>query len=137
MANEIKTLYDAAITTAGTVLGDEIELTPGTEPMQLTMEADFVYSSGGTTAKAYVQTTLDGDDWTDIACFAFATSSARRLMNVLPKEIATVYTPTDGALADNTAQSGIFGVRYRVKLVTVGTYAGNTSLNLRVYAGVD
>ena len=41
-----------------------------------TIQANFTYGSGGTTAAVWVQTSLDGGTtWVDIANFAFTTSS--------------------------------------------------------------
>ena len=43
---------------------------------------------------------------------------------------------TDGALTANTALAqGVIGNRWRVKLVSVGTYAGGTTLNVDVVFG--
>lgn len=101
----------------------------------LLMQAAFDYGSGGTLAKAYVQTSLDGGaSWIDIACFAFATSDATRLMKVMAVgSVTNPVTPTDGSLADNTVLDGVIGDRIRGKLVVVGTYAAST-LDLAVEA---
>ncbi len=78
-----------------------------------TIEARFAYGSGGASAKAYVQVTLDGGQtWIDVACFAFATASATRVINLsglTPK--LTPLTPSDGALADDTFIDGVLGSR--------------------------
>jgi hypothetical protein len=104
----------------------------------LTIQGNFTYGSGGTSADAYVQTSLDGGTtWVDIANFHFTTSSARFVYNLsaaTPK--TTQVTPTDGSLTANTALDGILGAKYRVKTVTVGTYAGSTSLSVDV-ASID
>jgi hypothetical protein len=52
------------------------------------------------------------------------------LSGLTPK--TTIITPA--ALADDTCQDGIFGDRWRARILTVGTYAGNTSLSLRMNA---
>ena len=66
--------------------------------------AKFTYGSGGTTAKAYVQTTLDGGvSWIDIASFAFTTSSATKISALKAATAVTAaYAGTDGSLADDT-----------------------------------
>jgi hypothetical protein len=46
--------------------------------------------------------------------------------------VTTQYTPTDGALAANTAKDGVLGTQYRVKYSSTGTYAGNTTLNVDI-----
>lgn len=101
-------------------------------PINLTLQANFIRGSGGTTVDAWVQTSTDGGaNWTDIAQFSFTTSTARRLYNLSSlTPVTTVYTPTDGALAANTAKDGIVGDQFRVKYTTVGTYGGNTSLSI-------
>lgn len=101
--------------------------------MGLALEANFDYGSGGTSAKAYIQTSLDeGVTWIDIACFAFTTSDLVKVANLSGRTpVTTVFSPTDGALGDNTVKDGVLGDRLRVKYVTTGTYGGST--NLKVY----
>jgi hypothetical protein len=95
-----------------------------------TLRAQFAYGSGGTTAKAWVQTSLDGgNSWQDVACFAFTTSSAVKEFNLSGlTPVTTAYTPVDGAMADDTCKDGILGPLWRVKLTTTGVYAGPTNL---------
>ncbi len=116
---------------AGTLLGPTKTLL-NPDALHLTLEAIFTYGSGGTTATAYVQTSLKDGSWVDVACFAFTTASANKIQNLsaLDKIVASA-TPTDGALAADTGVSGTIGDKWRVKLVTTGTYAGTT---LEVYA---
>jgi hypothetical protein len=106
----------------------------------LVAEAIFLYGSGGTTAKAYVQTSLDGGTtWMDIICFAFTTSALSKV-SAVSADIAfaaSAYVPIapgDGALADNTSIQGILGDRLRVKYVTTGTYAGASSIAVYAHA---
>ena len=120
-------LYDTeTIPAAGTT-----ETTPVTglgAVAYLLMQAKFDWGSGGTTAKVYVQTSVDeGDTWIDIACFAFATADETRLMKVMAvDDLTDNTTPTDGSLTDDTALSGVIGDRIRAKLVVVGTYSNST-----------
>jgi hypothetical protein len=106
----------------------------------LVAEAKFLYGAGGTTAKAYVQTSLDGGvTWMDIICFAFTTSALSKVSAVSADVAfaASAYVPiapTDGSLTDNTSIQGIFGDRFRLKYVTTGIYSGATSL--AVYAHI-
>lgn len=102
----------------------------------LLLQAAFVYGSGGTTAKAYVQTSLDGGaTWIDIACFAFATASGTKVSALsMLVALAAAVTPTDGSIADNTILNGLLGDRLRVKYVTTGTYAGGTTLTVKAVA---
>ncbi len=101
---------------------------------QLSVEANFVYGSGGTTVDVWLQTSLDGgSNWIDIAQFAFLTTSLRKVHTVAIDAVVatrTNVTPLDGTLGDNLIQDGILGDRLRVKLTTVGTYAGDTTLTV-------
>jgi hypothetical protein len=119
-------LLDLAIPAAGTVVTASPMKVGNAEA--LIFQAAFDYGSGGTTVKAYVQTSVDrGTTWIDIACFAFATADAKKVSKVL---IATALTPvtapTDGTLTDDTVLDGVIGDRLRVKTVVVGTYAAST-----------
>jgi hypothetical protein len=125
------TLLDEAITDAVAAVTPDAPTysLPGLNYESLSLQANFTYGSGGTTVKAWVQTTFDqGVTWTDIANFAFTTASARRLYHLTPVAVTSIATPTDGTLADNTAVNGLLGSNLRVKLTTTGTYAGGTSL---------
>jgi hypothetical protein len=98
----------------------------------LTVEAVFLYGSGGTTVKAWVQTSLDnGVTWVDIMNFAFTTAAASKVSKTsLSAVLAAGVTPTDGTMADNTILDGLLGDRVRVKWTSTGTYAGATSLKV-------
>lgn len=99
----------------------------GASQGSVTLQANFVYGSGGTSADAWVQTSLDGLTWTDVANFHFTTASARFIFNLSSlTPVTTEYVPTDGTLASNTSKDGIVGPWWRVKYTTVGTYAGTT-----------
>lgn len=93
---------------------------------------DFSYGSGGTSVKAYLQTTLDqGNSWIDVACVTFTTSSARKAINLsglTPK--TTAISPSNGALADDTCVDGFLGPNWRVIITSLGTYV-NTNLSVR------
>jgi hypothetical protein len=93
------------------------------------LECIFTYGSGGTTAKVWVQTSFDnGSTWVDIANFAHTTASLSRAYNLSAlTPITTVYTVTDGTLADNTCKDGLIGDQLRVKFTSTGTYAGTTT----------
>lgn len=96
----------------------------------LAVQANFTYGSGGTTAKAYVQTSLDGGvTWMDVMAFAFAQTSGRKIQVVERVTIASAGVPTDGTMTDDTALA-ILGDRLRVKVTSVGIYADGTTLVL-------
>ncbi len=99
-----------------------------TTPESLVLLSTFVWSAGGTTAKAWVQTSLDGGtSWADIASFAATTASKTRVYHLTAVAVSSIATPTDGSLADDTAVNGVLGTMFRVKVTTTGTYTGATS----------
>jgi hypothetical protein len=106
----------------------------GSVPPSVTVQCNFTYGSGGTTADAWVQTSLDGGaTWVDIANCHFTTSTARFAYNLSSlTPVTTEYTPTDGTLSANTAKDGILGPSYRVKYTTTGTYATSTTLSVDI-----
>lgn len=114
------------ITTAGTQTGDWVEDLEGA--LALAAQMRLAYGSGGTSISVYLQTSLDqGTTPTDIACFTFTTASAvkaRNLSALTPKTSDVV--PSDGGLTADTSVDGVLGDRFRIKLVSVGTYAGST-----------
>lgn len=107
---------------------------PGTT--QLVAQAKFIYgSSGGTSTKCYVQTSLDGGTtWVDIISFAFTTATATKVSSVTGYIApgSQALAPTDGSLADNTVINGVIGDRFRLKYVTTGTYVGATSIEVKI-----
>lgn len=133
-AQSMRVLLDANITTAVTGLtGEMIPL--GTDYVTgryVAVQADFTYGSGGTTAKAYIQTTLDGGlKWCDVMAFAFATTTATKVSAVSTNvALSPASTCTDGSLTDNTILNGLIGNIWRVKYTTVGTYAAGTRLKI-------
>lgn len=95
----------------------------------VTLEAQFQYGSGGTSASAVVQTTMDnGSNWRDVARFDFTTASATKYANLsgLSAKAVTAYV----ALGSDSVNDGYLGNQLRVVLTTVGTYA-NTTLAIR------
>lgn len=131
MTPGLKSFGDFPITTAGTVLSDVIEDLDGA--LAMTLSARLAYGSGGTSVKAFVQSSLDnGATWFDVWCASFTTAGAHKVVNLsglTPK--TTAATPGDGALTDDTVVDGVLGDLFRVKVVTVGTYAGSTVLSMR------
>lgn len=124
---------DLSITTAGTTTCTAI--TGLTGMASCTVSLDFRYGSGGTSVKAYLQTSMDGGNtWIDIACFAVTTSSLKKAYNFSALTPVAAVTPTDGGITDNTQLDGVLGDRIRLKVVSVGTYAGATLLVGRMVA---
>lgn len=129
-----KSLGAITITTAVTALTTgPLQVARGAVPPSITVQCRFTYGSGGTTADAWVQTTLDGSTWTDIANCRFTTSSARVVYNLSAlTPVTTQYVATDGTLAANTAKDGVLGTAYRLKYTTTGTYAGGTVMAIDI-----
>jgi hypothetical protein len=100
----------------------------------VTLQMQLAYGSGGTSIKAFLQTSLDsGQTAIDIASVTFATSGGTKVLNLSANSpVTTAAVPSDGALADNTVLDGILGDRLRLKVVSTGTYAGSTVLVGRV-----
>src|SRR3990172_876648 len=117
---------DLPVAGAGTFICEVIDELDGMTAVSLSLR--LAYGSGGTSLKAYIQTSLDqGTTWIDIACIVFGTAAEHKTLNLsglTPK--TTQYEPTDGALADDTAVDGILGDRLRLKAVVTGTYGGST-----------
>jgi hypothetical protein len=102
--------------------------------LSASLKMNFAYGSGGTSIKATVETSLDqGLTWVEVARFAITTVSIEKVVNLSGlTPLTTLYAPV--ALSDDTVKDGIFGERWRAKIITVGTYAGNTSLSIRMIA---
>jgi hypothetical protein len=97
------------------------------------IQINFNYGSGGTTLKVIVETSLDqGATWIEVWRAAFTTVSAERVINLTNAAKTTPYTPA--VLSDDTSVDGILGDRWRAKVTSTGTYAGNTSLAVRLNA---
>jgi len=123
---ELVLFPSAAITAAATVTSIPFTMLPGVK--HLVVQGNLVYGSGGTTVKAFIQTTLDGGvTWIDIACLAFATANAVKVSKLsISTALAAAITPTDGTLTDNTILDGLLGDQFRVKVISTGTYVDTT-----------
>lgn len=104
----------------------------------VTVQSKFVYGSGGGTCKVFLQTTLDeGATWVDVMAHAFLLASATKISSI-KKDVAQApaLAPTDGALTDDTIRDGLWGDRFRIKIVSGGTaYAGATALTVSLVLG--
>ncbi len=126
-------ICSVSITTA--VTGSAQTPQPGFgKPQALTVQAKFTYvASAATNAAVYLQTTVDGIQWMDIANFLFTTTSVTQYVNL--SGMTTVTTPvtiSDGSLASNTTVQGALGALYRCKLTTTGTYGAGTTVSIDV-----
>ena len=115
----------AAITTAVT----PVYQVKGGAPHDLTLQAAFTWGSGGTSVDCWVQTSIDGSNFFDVANFHFGGASARYIFNLSSNTpVTSEYTPTDGTLTANTCVDGLLGHLFRCKYSSSGIYAGGTSL---------
>jgi hypothetical protein len=118
-------------------IGVAVAATAGTAVVRLAgmnylgVEAIFLYGAGGTTVKAWIQTSFDGGTtWVDIINLPFTTAAASKTAAVSTSVTAGTapVAVTDGTAADSAIVNGVLGDRVRVKYVTTGTYTGATSL---------
>ena len=139
-----KTLGSYTITAAGNyghATGAELTGLEGME--RLTLLLSFAYGSGGTSGVVYLQTSLDqaneggvaGGTWIDIAAMSFTTSSKSRVYNFSARTPVTAFAPADGTLTSDTQIDGVLGDRLRLKIVTLGTYAGGSIVSGRAIVG--
>ena len=129
----IFSLGDFTITAAGTQTRDWTTDLEGT--LSLSFQARFAYGSGGTTTRVYLQTSFDqGTTAVDIACILFETAGEVKLINLSGLTPKSQTVPTDGAMSDDTLLDGFLGDRFRVKIISTGTYAGQTTLSTRIMA---
>jgi hypothetical protein len=127
-SRRIDILPAATITGAATVTSSSITVQAGLK--YISAQATFTYGSGGTTCKAWLQTSLDGGTtWRDVAAFAFTTASAKKTSALSSSiALAAAVAVSDGALADDTLVNGLFGDLWRIKVTSTGTYAGGTTI---------
>ncbi|MEN6605920.1 MAG: hypothetical protein ABFD60_01655 [Bryobacteraceae bacterium] len=124
------TITTAVNATAGTVFSGLAGI------KYLIVYAKMKVGTGGSSIKAYVQTSLDGGaTWIDIMSFAFANTAGTKVSAVsMAVALAAATVASDGALTDDTIVNGLLGDRIRVKYVTTGTYSGGTSLTVSAVA---
>lgn len=130
-ARQFDLLPATIITGAGTVTpGQNYRVQDGL--LSLGLQATFNYGSGAATCKAFVQTSLDGGTtWRDVASFAFTTASGKKFSALSATiALAAAQGVSDGVLADDTILNGLLGDLWRVKVVSTGTYAGGTTIQI-------
>lgn len=119
-----------SITSAGVQIGDWVGDLDGM--LSASLQAQFEYGSGGSSATLFIQTSLDGGATPiDIAAIAFTTANATKLINL--SALTPKTTPADAqqqALTPGTCLDGILGDRLRAVLVSTGTYGSSTGLNI-------
>lgn len=131
-------LPDTIITTAGTVTSAAFDLrNGGRPPLNLSAALKFTYGSGGTSINVYVQTSFDGGStWQDVISFTqITTANSKQFSNVGRTNKLAPVAQQDGALAAGSANDGFVGPLWRVKVVSVGTYAGSSTLHVDLFGG--
>jgi len=99
---------------------------------RVTAWANFDYGSGGTTCAAIIQTSLDqGVNWIDIIRFDFTTADRKAHATVGVFSAAAVAAAA--GLASEGKLDNVLGDRLRCVVTSTGTYAGSTSLSVRVH----
>lgn len=95
----------------------------------VTIRGQLAYGSGGSSFKAWVQTSLDnGENWQDVCCFAGTTASFVKEFNISGlTPVTTAYTPTQAAMSDDSAKDGIVGSQWRCVISTSGAAYANTN----------
>ena len=137
-------LGDNAITTAtaGEVITSGSDANGSTQAylaglgdkLAATLSVNFTYGSGGTTLKVIVETSLDqGTTCLEVYRAAFTTAGGQRVVNVSALTPKTMPL-TPAALSDDTVMDGVFGDRWRARKIVTGTYAGNSSVSVRMQA---
>ena len=137
MQQGIFSLGDISITTAQTYVGDWIDGFDGV--VALSVDLQMFYGSGGTSGAVFVQTSLRQatdvtDGGVDLICMTFTTASKSRMYNLSGLTPENAFIPTDGALADDSQQDGMLGDRFRLKVITTGTYSGQSVVSCRIAA---
>lgn len=96
----------------------------------VTLDVDFRYQAGGSTASSIVVTSLDGGTtWRHIARFDFTNVSAVKQCNLegLLSKAVTAYAD----LSSEGVNDGILGDQLAVIVTTTGVYSGGTTLSVR------
>ena len=127
------TLLSTPITTAGTITGAPVQIAQRHGIAGLTMQVNFTYGSGGTTADVHVYTSVDdGATYIEIwHCTQFTTSSGRRAASVQMLASAADFDAT-ATLSAAAIKDGVLGNYFKATVVSVGTYAA-TSVQVDIY----
>lgn len=133
-------LGDVTVTTAGTVTGAWLTDLDGMAGF--VYQCRFAYGSGGNDCRVFLQGSFDqGITAVDLDCAVFGTASDMLVLSFDGSNVQQrsgsppeAFTPTDGALADNSSVDGLMPDRLRVKIVSTGTYATSTAVSPRIVA---
>ncbi len=99
--------------------------------LSVAVHFQFAYGSSGTTADAYLQTSIDGGtSWIDVANFHVTTANLNKVVNLSALTPVASFAPTDGSIASDQVKDGVCGRHWRVKLKSTGTYAGSSTMKV-------
>lgn len=116
-------IISGAVPAAGTTNYD-IEASGLFDAIKLALYAKFVYGSGGTSIKLYVEGSYDqGTSWVPVGNVTFTTANDAKLFTVVPSSLGS--TDADASQADDTVINHI-PPRLRLRQVVAGTYAAST-----------
>lgn len=123
-------LFNGTITTAGTIISGTV--TGLYDSVVIGASMIFDWGSGGTAGTAYLQTSPnDGTNWFDVAAFSFGSADLNRYASLAIPTFGTgTFAITDGELTGGAITPIPIGDSARVKIVSVGTYAGTTTLKI-------
>ncbi len=133
----IYSLGDIAITVPAVYIGNWVTNLAGVSAISVDLE--FLYGAGGTSGKIFLQTSLRQatstlDAGVDIAAVSFLMVSKSVCLNLTGTDAVVAYVPTDAAMTVDTSAPGVLGDRFRLKVVTLGTYSGQTVVSGRISA---
>jgi hypothetical protein len=99
----------------------------------VSLQARFIYGSGGSTATVYVQSSIDqGQTWFDIWAQQFTNVNGLYVVNLSGLDKLTTPTvPTNLQLSSGTTLDGPIGDRLQACVVSTGNYTGGTLLSVR------
>jgi hypothetical protein len=126
------TLLSTVVTTPVTAqVTTPQQIGSGTSSITMAVQCQLTVGTGGSTADAWLQTSLDGQaTWQDVVNCHF-TTAARLVVALASSNVPAApnapVAASDGTLAANTSLN-IFGGWWRVKYTTTGTYTGGTKL---------
>jgi hypothetical protein len=124
---------DFAVTTAETQIGNAVEDLEGLESLAIYGLLSAASPSSGAGVTVYIQSSMAGAPWYDVACITFGDETEARGANVSSAGAVPTLL-TDAAMADNTVLNGPLGDRVRAVVVTDGTFGAMSLLSLRGHA---
>lgn len=120
---------DWQVTVAGTYVGAWVTDLAGMT--SLAAQVRMLWGSGGTSIKAYVQSSLDqGNTAYDVALVNFLAASRTAIFSI-QQTTSAMLTPVEAGAEAESVPVPVLGDRLRLKLVVVGTYV-NTTVSARV-----